>query len=36
MGAAPKVLLKSTHMRTLNFVPLDILKQHAADWTDGK
>ena len=34
MGAAPKVVLKSTHMRTLNYVSLDILKQYAIDWKD--
>jgi len=31
LGMAPQVLLRSTHMRTLNFVSLDDLKQHAID-----
>ncbi|MBB4207410.1 hypothetical protein GGD87_001259 [Rhodobaca bogoriensis DSM 18756] len=30
-GVAPRVLLKSTHQRTLDLVPLDVLKRYAAD-----
>ena len=30
-GAAPKVRLAATHRRTLDIVPLDILKLYAAD-----
>ena len=30
-GAAPKVLLASTHRRTLDIVPLDVLRQYAQD-----
>jgi len=30
-GAAPRVHLASTHLRTLDVVPLDLLQQHAAD-----
>ena len=30
-GAAPKVFLRSTHMRTLSVAPLDALKSHSAD-----
>jgi hypothetical protein len=29
-GAAPKVLLAATHVRTLEIVPLDVLQAHAA------
>lgn len=28
-GAAPKVRLRSTHLRTLDIVPLEILRSHA-------
>lgn len=30
-GMAPKVLLKGTHRRALEIVPLDLLRQYAAD-----
>ena len=30
-GVAPRVLLQSTHQRTLDLVPMDILKRYAAD-----
>lgn len=30
-GVAPQILLKSTHQRTLDVVPLDVLKLYAAD-----
>ena len=30
-GAAPQVRLRATHQRTLDIVPLDVLKDHAAD-----
>ncbi len=30
-GAAPQVRLEATHARTLDIVPLDILRQHALD-----
>lgn len=30
-GAAPQVRLRATHHRTLDIVPLDVLKDHAAD-----
>lgn len=30
-GAAPKVFLAATHQATLNVVPLEVLRQHAAD-----
>ncbi len=30
-GVAPRVLLKSTHQRTLDIVPIDILQRYAAD-----
>jgi hypothetical protein len=30
-GAAPQVRLAATHLRTLDVVPLDILKRHAED-----
>ncbi len=30
-GMAPKVLLKSTHRRALEIVPLELLRQYAAD-----
>lgn len=30
-GAAPKVRLRATHIRTLDIVPLSILRAHAAD-----
>jgi uncharacterized protein (DUF2237 family) len=30
-GCAPKVKLASTHMRALDIIPLDVLKQHAFD-----
>mgnify|MGYP001816927094 FL=1 len=30
-GCAPKVNLSSTHERALDIVPLDVLRQHAAD-----
>ena len=30
-GAAPRVHLGATHIRTLDVVPLDILRRHAAD-----
>jgi uncharacterized protein (DUF2237 family) len=30
-GAAPKIRLAATHARTLDIVPLDILKRHALD-----
>ena len=30
-GAAPQVRLRATHQRTLDIVPLDLLKDHAAD-----
>lgn len=30
-GVAPRVLLRSTHQRTLDLVPLDVLKSYAAD-----
>lgn len=30
-GMAPKVMLRSTHQRALEIVPLDKLKQHAGD-----
>lgn len=33
-GAAPEVWLAATHRRTLEVVPLDVLRQHAVD-TDG-
>jgi hypothetical protein len=29
-GAAPKVWLEATHLRTLDIVPLDVLQAHAA------
>jgi hypothetical protein len=29
-GAAPKVRLEATHLRTLDIVPLDVLQGHAA------
>ncbi|KIC50887.1 DUF2237 domain-containing protein [Tateyamaria sp. ANG-S1] len=29
-GCAPKVSLSATHLRALDVVPLDVLKQHAA------
>jgi uncharacterized protein (DUF2237 family) len=29
-GAAPKVRLEATHLRTLDIVPLDVLQAHAA------
>ena len=29
-GAAPKVRLQATHLRTLDVVPLEVLQQHAA------
>lgn len=34
-GAAPKVRLKSTHIRTLDIVPLSILKLYAVDLAEG-
>jgi uncharacterized protein (DUF2237 family) len=30
-GAAPKIRLAATHARTLDIVPLDVLKRHALD-----
>jgi uncharacterized protein len=30
-GMAPRVLLKSTHVRALEIVPLELLKQYAVD-----
>jgi uncharacterized protein (DUF2237 family) len=30
-GAAPKVRLGATHLRTLDIVPLEVLKAHAAE-----
>ena len=30
-GAAPKVRLRATHIRTLDIVPLDVLKPYAVD-----
>jgi uncharacterized protein (DUF2237 family) len=33
-GAAPKVRLEATHLRTLDVVPLDILQLHKADAED--
>lgn len=30
-GAAPKVRLRATHARTLDIVPLEVLRQHADD-----
>ena len=30
-GAAPQVVLGATHMRTLDVVSLDVLKEHAVD-----
>ena len=33
-GAAPQLRLRSTHIRTLDIVPLSILKQYAIDLTD--
>ena len=30
-GAAPKVRLAATHMRTLDVVPMTVLREHAAD-----
>lgn len=30
-GVAPRVLLQSTHQRTLDLVPIEILKRYAAD-----
>lgn len=30
-GKAPRVVLESTHRRTLEVVPLELLKQHARD-----
>ncbi len=30
-GCAPKVRLEATHARALDIVPIDVLKQHAAD-----
>ena len=30
-GAAPQVRLRATHQRTLDIVPLEVLKDHAAD-----
>ncbi|MDO5757798.1 MAG: DUF2237 domain-containing protein [Rhodobacterales bacterium] len=30
-GCAPKVRLAATHQRALEFVPLDVLRTHAAD-----
>lgn len=30
-GVAPRVLLQSTHQRTLELVPMDVLKRYAAD-----
>ena len=35
-GAAPKVRLAATHIRTLDIVPLSILKQYAVDLTAGQ
>ncbi|MFA9230816.1 MAG: hypothetical protein RIR95_2016 [Pseudomonadota bacterium] len=34
-GAAPNVLLRATHQRTLTIVPLDILTLYAADLSDA-
>lgn len=34
-GAAPQVRLAATHIRTLDIVPLSILKQYAVDLPEG-
>jgi uncharacterized protein (DUF2237 family) len=34
VGVAPKVKLRATNMRTLNFVPLEALKEHAVDYEE--
>ncbi len=34
-GAAPRVHLAATHRRTLEVVPLDLLRQHAADGAES-
>ena len=35
-GAAPKVRLAATHIRTLDIVPLSILKHYAVDLPAGQ
>jgi uncharacterized protein (DUF2237 family) len=34
-GAGPKVSLRSTHVRALDIVPLEVLRAHAIDAADG-
>lgn len=34
-GAAPRIRLAATHARTLDVVPLDVLREHAVDAADG-
>jgi hypothetical protein len=31
-GAAPPVVLKSTHEKALEYIGLDVLKEYALDW----